>query len=175
MCYVTGDNQSTIASSNRLSLLTVSTLIKKTSNVIWSALMKGGFLHVPKTECQWIPYEIFLMQLVYWKNTHWQAPHNSRTAHFNNKTTHSVAWLGICNAKYHFRLVDIGDWVGKVTILCMQIANLFFVSKGWMVIQNVFGVMTKILHILQTYSNNCRQKYKSYEGFRCSTQFFSKW
>ena len=64
LCYVT---QSTIASSYKLSPLTVSTLITKTSNVIWSVLMRGGFLDVPKTEYQRTLNEIFLVQSVPWR------------------------------------------------------------------------------------------------------------
>ena len=38
-----------------------------------------------------------------------QAPHNSGSAYFNYKKTHNVVPLTVCNVKYKFTMVDIGD------------------------------------------------------------------
>ena len=38
-----------------------------------------------------------------------QISHNSGSAYFNNKKTHSTVILAVCNAKYEFIMADIGD------------------------------------------------------------------
>ena len=38
-----------------------------------------------------------------------QAPHNSGSEYFNYKKTHGIDILAVCNARYEFLLVDIGD------------------------------------------------------------------
>ena len=50
---VTGDAQTTIAASYRMSKTSVSRIIKETTNVIWDVLMEAGYLKVPKNENDW--------------------------------------------------------------------------------------------------------------------------
>lgn len=39
-----------------------------------------------------------------------QAPPRSGSMFLNNKKTHSIVLLAVCNAQYEFALVDIGHW-----------------------------------------------------------------
>ena len=50
---VTGDAQTTIAASYRMSKTSVHRIIKETTQVIWDELLQAGFLKVPSTENEW--------------------------------------------------------------------------------------------------------------------------
>ena len=50
---VTGDAQTTIGASYRMSKTSVSRIIKETTLVIWDALLKSGYLKIPQNEGEW--------------------------------------------------------------------------------------------------------------------------
>ena len=50
---VTGDGQSTIAASYRLSKTSVHRIVKETSDAIWDELQSAGYLKAPGTEDEW--------------------------------------------------------------------------------------------------------------------------
>ena len=115
---VTGDAQRTIAASYRISPSSITRILSETCNALWVSLLNLKFIDPPSTEAQWreIAAEFeskwnFLHALgaIDGKHVVMQAPHNSGSEYFNYKKTHSIVLLAVCNAKYEFLLVDIGD------------------------------------------------------------------
>ena len=115
---VTGDAQCTIASSYRISPTSVSRIISETYSALWDSLMARKFLDPPSTELEWkaISQEFEVkwnfpnaLGAIDGKHVVMQAPHNSGSEYFNYKKSHSVVLLAVCNAKYEFIMVDIGD------------------------------------------------------------------
>ena len=112
-----GDAQLSIASSFRVSPPTVSRIISETCSVIWDELCSRGFLEVPNTELKWrrIAKEFetrwnfpHCLGCIDGKHVVMQAPARSGSEYFNYKKSHSIL-LAVCNARYEFTLVDIGD------------------------------------------------------------------
>ena len=55
LCYLlTGDAQSTISLSYRISKTSVSRLIKETTDVLWKAQSERGFIKAPSSEEEWV-------------------------------------------------------------------------------------------------------------------------
>ena len=115
---VTGDAQTTISASNRISPITVGRIIEETCEVLWSTLLKRGFSNAPCDEHGWKKIAKEFEQR--WNFSHalgaldgkhvvMQAPARSGSSFFNYKKTHSIVLLAVCNAKYEFILVDVGD------------------------------------------------------------------
>ena len=115
---VTGDAQRTIAASYRISPTTITRVLSETCDALWDSLLNLKFIDPPSTEAQW--REIAAEFETKWKFPHalgaidgkhdvMQAPHNSGSEYFNYKKTHSIVLLAVCNARYEFLLVDIGD------------------------------------------------------------------
>ena len=115
---VTEDAQTTIAPSYRISPTTVGRIIEKTCSVLWHTLSEQGYLYVPSDINDWRKIAMEFEQR--WnfpdalgaldgKHVVMQAPARPGSAFFNNKKTHSIVLLAVCNAQYQFTLVDIGD------------------------------------------------------------------
>jgi len=77
-----------------------------------------GYLDVPKTEFEWkrIAKEFEYkwnfpncLGAIDGKHIVMQAPDCSGSEYFNYKKTHSIILLAVCNARYEFTMVDIGD------------------------------------------------------------------
>ena len=114
---VTGDAQCTVAVSYRSSPSSVSRNITETSDAIWTSLKTMHYLDCPSNVSKWkmvaqefeskwnFPYAVGALDS---KHVVMQAPHNGGSAYFNYKKTH-IVFLAVCNAKYEFTMVDIGD------------------------------------------------------------------
>ena len=116
--FSSGDSQTTIASSYRISPTTVGRIICETCSTLWIVLVENGFLKVPDSVVLWKNVACQFEDM--WNFPHWvgaldgkhvvmQAPQNSGSDWFNYKHTHSIVLLAVCNAVYKFLLVDIGD------------------------------------------------------------------
>ena len=115
---VTGDAQTTVAASYRISPTLTGRTIEKTCDVLWNTLSRHGFLRVSidgddwkntakEFEQRWnFPHVLGALN---GKHVVMQAPPRSGSMFFNYKNTHSIVLLAVCNAQYEFTLVDIGD------------------------------------------------------------------
>ena len=115
---VTGDAQCTGAASYRISPSAVSRIITETCDAIWTSLKRMHYLDCPSNVSEWksvaqefesklnFPHAVGALD---GKHVVMQAPHNSGSAYFNYKKKHSIVLLPVCNAKYEFTMVDIGD------------------------------------------------------------------
>ncbi|XP_065652846.1 uncharacterized protein LOC136080161 [Hydra vulgaris] len=115
---VTGDAQCTIAASYRISASTISRIISEMCAAIWSSLKERNYLHVPSEKQEWktIAKEFENMRnfphaigAIDGKHIVMQALHYSGSEYFNYKKTHCIVLLAVCNDKYEFTMVDIGD------------------------------------------------------------------
>ncbi|CAB4045692.1 Hypothetical predicted protein [Paramuricea clavata] len=115
---VTGDAQVTIAASYRISAAVVGRIINETCELLWNTLIEKGYVKHPSTENEWkVIAEEFetcwnfphCVRAIDSKHVLMQAPGNSGSAYFKYKKTFSIVLMAVCNAKYQFTLVDIGD------------------------------------------------------------------
>ena len=114
---VTGDAQSSIAASCRISKTSVCRIVKEMTDALWDVL-KENFLKVPQTEEEWL--NIANQFEAKWsfgncigaidgKHVIMHGPARSGSCYFNYKKTHSIVLLAVVNSNYEFILVDIGD------------------------------------------------------------------
>ena len=103
-----GDAQSSIASSYRISPSVVSRTITEVCAAIWEKLSAKGFLCAPHNPTQW-KQKAHALGAIDGKHVVMQCPARGGSDYFNYKKTHSVVPLAVCNANYEFLLVDIGD------------------------------------------------------------------
>uniref|UniRef100_A0A3P9KWN5 DDE Tnp4 domain-containing protein n=1 Tax=Oryzias latipes TaxID=8090 RepID=A0A3P9KWN5_ORYLA len=113
----TGDSYRTIASSFRLGVSTVASIVRETCDALWHFL-RDEHLPVP-TEEMWrstarrfherwnFPNCLGAMD---GKHIFIQAPANSGSLYFNYKGTFSVVLLALVDADYRFLVVDVGSY-----------------------------------------------------------------
>ena len=114
---VTGDSMKTISFSYRVGHSTVGGIIDSTCDAIWSVLMPE-YMRRPRSAEEWrqvsegfqhtwnFPHCVGAID---GKHVVMQAPSHSGSTFFNYKGTHSIVLMAVCDARYCFTLVDIGD------------------------------------------------------------------
>ncbi|XP_028417192.1 protein ANTAGONIST OF LIKE HETEROCHROMATIN PROTEIN 1-like [Dendronephthya gigantea] len=114
----TGDAQQTIGLSYRISPTTIGRIVLETCKVLWDVLCSKGYVRAPDSIDKWrtISREFELiwnfpncLGAIDGKHIVMQAPPRCGSEYFNYKKTHSIVLLAVCNAKYQFTLVDIGN------------------------------------------------------------------
>ena len=115
---VTGDAQTTIAATYRVSKTSVSRIIQETTEALWDILVYNGFLKVPQSEEEWLAIAKQFeakwnfgncLGAIDGKHVVMQAQARSGSYYFNCKKTHSIVLMAIVNSSYEFILIDIGD------------------------------------------------------------------
>ena len=115
---VTGDAFVTIGASYQMSPSVISQIIPETCNALSKVLLENKYIDVPKTEKQWREiadgfYRSWnfpnLVGAIDGKHVLIQAPPRSGSVYFNYKKTFSIVLMAVCDSKYRFTLVDIGD------------------------------------------------------------------
>ena len=101
-----------------MSPATVGRIIHETCQAIWHRLSEANYLKVPSTAAEWerIAWDIedrwnFLQAIgeIEGKHVVTFQPAGSGSSFFNYKRNYSIVLVGVCDAKYKFILVDIGD------------------------------------------------------------------
>ena len=114
----TGDAHTTIGRSYRMSSTTVGRIVEETCNVIWNRLKDAGYIETPHSVQTWkqIANEFEarwnfpnVLGAIDGKHILMFAPANQPSTFFNYKKTHSIVLMGVCDARYKFTLVDVGD------------------------------------------------------------------
>ena len=113
----TGDSYRTIASSFRVGISTVSKIIPQVVTVIWESSVQE-FMPVPgAVEWRSIAEEFkerwnfpLCCGAVDGKHIQMKAPSNSGSLYFNYKLHHSLVLLAVVDARYRFRVIDVGGY-----------------------------------------------------------------
>ena len=114
----TGDAHTTIAANYRMNPTTVGRIISETCNALWDKLKEAGHIRIPSTASDWKKiardFELRwnfpnIIGAIDGKHVQMFAPARQASSFVNYKKTHSIVLLGVCDAKYKFILVDIGD------------------------------------------------------------------
>ncbi|KAJ8386201.1 hypothetical protein AAFF_G00176250 [Aldrovandia affinis] len=120
ICLVTlqlGTHTGSIAYSYRVGITTVGYIIPEVATAIWECLV-SEFMPVPKKE-DWMTIAEEFRQ--HWnfpnclgsidgKHVNIQAPSKSGSLYFNYKGTYSIVLLAVVDARYRFRVVDVGAY-----------------------------------------------------------------
>ncbi|XP_057296815.1 uncharacterized protein LOC130625697 [Hydractinia symbiolongicarpus] len=113
-----GGSQQSLSFSFRIAKSTISSIVNETCSAIWNCL-KEQYLRPPKALDEWkkiaqdfndmwdLPHCIGAID---GKHIRMKAPINSGSLYYNYKGFFSIILMAICDARYVFSFVDIGDY-----------------------------------------------------------------
>ncbi|XP_057294525.1 uncharacterized protein LOC130623036 [Hydractinia symbiolongicarpus] len=113
-----GGSQQSLGFSFRIAKSTISSIVNETCSAIWNCL-KEQYLRPPKALDEWkkiaqdfndmwdLPHCIGAID---GKHIRMEAPINSGSLYYNYKGFFSIILMAICDARYVFSFVDIGDY-----------------------------------------------------------------
>ena len=114
----TGDSQQSQSFNFRVGRSTASMIIKDTCDAIWTAL-SPTYLKTPSSEEEWMAIAKEFMAewnfphvvgAVDGKHICIECPKNGGSLFYNYKHFHSTVLMAICDAKYRFTSVSLGDY-----------------------------------------------------------------
>ena len=114
----TGDAKQSISYSFRIGKSPASNIISETCQALYLAL-NDRYLHPPKTENDWLHIaqefdEIWnfphVIGAIDGKHIRVECPKGSGTLYYNYKGLYSIVLMAICDARYCFRLFDLGHY-----------------------------------------------------------------
>ena len=101
-----------------MSSTTVGRIVEATCNAIWNRLKDAGYIETPHSVQTWkqIANEFEarwnfpnVLGAIDGKHILMFAPANQPSAFFNYKKTHSIVLMGVCDARYKFAFIGVGD------------------------------------------------------------------
>ena len=112
-----GDSQQSLTFSFRISASTTSRILNETSAAIWENLTQ--YVKPPESREDWLRIEREFKETwnfghcigaIDGKHIAMENPPNSGSLYYNYKGFYSIILLAICDAKYNFTLVDVGQY-----------------------------------------------------------------
>ena len=113
-----GESQQSLSFSYRLGRTTVCHAVRDTCKAIWKVL-SDDYLRPPSTKEEWAPISQDFQDLwnlphcigaIDGKHISMDCPKNSGSLFYNYKGWFSIVLLAVCDARYFFTLVDVGDF-----------------------------------------------------------------
>ena len=133
-----GGTQQSLSFSFRIAKSTISSIVNETCAAIWECLQQQ-YIRPPKTKDDWKKiaegfFDIWNLPhcvgAIDGKHVRIKAPINSGSLYYNYKGFFSIVLMAICDARYLFSFVDIGDYGSNNGIFRRSAIGKAFFGKG---------------------------------------------